>query len=360
MLNEPRSAPSQEKPSLRFTLALVHSSGRGTSQYDLVGPYSMKALTDCSLTSPVVADITQSQLLCRGVTGHKVCGLRAHAPRISFTNKEEPECHEIRRKSATSRLGSSPRSSIASEDRVDGLALRVPTPRGSVSSTSSVGAGSRIARLLTQGVRGTPEEANADAPRRLSWERRDSAGQLPRSASIDSVVEAAICARHSEPSQTLTLQLPARADRALSLVSPAVGRRAKSQRGQAENCGMTLTLKTSVIGTRAFISEAIKNDSKKNPRCTCLYATAVDGIGNRKTKLSTIPVRLIRDLEGYMVLYLCLPLNLCDLAETGHSQMGRIELSLWSKMESFPKPALPEGTGAAEVNWEIECDNKPT
>ncbi|CAG9786006.1 unnamed protein product [Diatraea saccharalis] len=46
------------------------------------------------------------------------------------------------------------------------------------------------------------------------------------------MVEAAICARHSEPSQS-TLQLPIRADRAFSLASPVVGRRAKSQRGQA-------------------------------------------------------------------------------------------------------------------------------
>nr|XP_032518671.1 uncharacterized protein LOC116771083 isoform X1 [Danaus plexippus plexippus] len=175
-------------------------------------------------------DITQSQLLCRGVSTHKVCGLRAHAPRISFINKEESDSHELRRKSATSRLGNSPRSSIASDDRSDGLALRVPTPRGSVSSTSSSSAGSRLARFLTQGVRGAPEESGADTPRRLSWERRESGGGLPRSASIDSVVEAAICARHYEPA---TLQLP-RADRALSLVSPAVGRRAKSQRGQTE------------------------------------------------------------------------------------------------------------------------------
>ncbi|XP_026324969.1 uncharacterized protein LOC113233949 [Hyposmocoma kahamanoa] len=177
-------------------------------------------------------DITQSQMLCRGVSAHKVSGLRAHAPRISFTTKEEQESHELRRKSASSRLGSSPRSSIASEERVDGIALRVPTPRSSVSSTGS-STGSRLARLLTQGVRGGQEEAASDAPRRLSWERRESIGQLPRSASIDSIVEAAICARHSEPTHTLTLQLPARADRALSLVSPAVGRRTKIQRGQA-------------------------------------------------------------------------------------------------------------------------------
>ncbi|CAH2106141.1 unnamed protein product [Euphydryas editha] len=69
-------------------------------------------------------EITQSQLLCRGVSTHKVCGLKAHAPRISFINKDEPDPHELRRKSASSRLGSSPRSSIASEDRSDGLALR--------------------------------------------------------------------------------------------------------------------------------------------------------------------------------------------------------------------------------------------
>ncbi|XP_061712993.1 uncharacterized protein LOC133521894 [Cydia pomonella] len=114
---------------------------------------------------PAKNDLTQSQLLCRGVSSHKVCGLRAQTPRISFTSKDE-DAHELRRKSASSRLGSSPRSSIASDEQ-HGIVLRVPgtTPRGSVSSTGS----SRLARLLTQGVRG--DELTTDAPRRLSWER---------------------------------------------------------------------------------------------------------------------------------------------------------------------------------------------
>lgn len=64
-------------------------------------------------------------MLCRGVSAHKVSGLRVHAPRISFTGKEEQDSHEIRRKSASSRLGNSPRASIASEERVDGIALRL-------------------------------------------------------------------------------------------------------------------------------------------------------------------------------------------------------------------------------------------
>ncbi|KAF9823325.1 hypothetical protein SFRURICE_019134 [Spodoptera frugiperda] len=82
---------------------------------------------------------------------------------------------------------------------------------------------------------------------------RESGGQLPRSASIDSVVEAAICARHSEPSQPTTLQLP-RADRAFSLASPVVGRRAKTQRGQAD----------SVLPLRNF-SKIRKNPSNTLP-----------------------------------------------------------------------------------------------
>ncbi|GBP19923.1 hypothetical protein EVAR_11313_1 [Eumeta japonica] len=57
---------------------------------------------------------------------------------------------------------------------------------------------------------------------------RESCGQLPRSTSIDSVVEA-VYARRAEPPPPIV----PRADRALSLVSPAVGRRAKGQRGQA-------------------------------------------------------------------------------------------------------------------------------
>ncbi|CAG4975407.1 unnamed protein product [Colias eurytheme] len=152
-------------------------------------------------------------MLCRGVS-HKVSGLRAAAPRISFAREDE----DGRRKSAFSRLGASPRSSLA-DDR-DGFVLRVPTPRGSVSSTGS-STTSRIARLLTQ-VRAAVDDAPGDAtPRRLSWERREGTEQLPRSTSIDSVVEAALSARRSEPAPAL--QLP------LSLVSP----RAKTQRGQA-------------------------------------------------------------------------------------------------------------------------------
>lgn len=63
-------------------------------------------------------------MLVRGVSAHKVSGLRSHAPRMSFTSKDEPDPHEFRRKSASSRLGNSPRSSIASEDRTDSLALK--------------------------------------------------------------------------------------------------------------------------------------------------------------------------------------------------------------------------------------------
>lgn len=69
-------------------------------------------------------DLSQSQLLGRGLSTHKVGGFRAHAPRISFTSKEEVDSYEARRKSASSRLGSSPRSSFASEERSDSGVLR--------------------------------------------------------------------------------------------------------------------------------------------------------------------------------------------------------------------------------------------
>ncbi|KAG7302909.1 hypothetical protein JYU34_012896 [Plutella xylostella] len=68
-------------------------------------------------------DLSQSQQLGRGLSAHRVCGLRAHAPRVSFTGKDE-ECLDLRRRSASSRLGASPRASIASDDRADGIALR--------------------------------------------------------------------------------------------------------------------------------------------------------------------------------------------------------------------------------------------
>ncbi|KAL4708712.1 hypothetical protein ACJJTC_017391 [Scirpophaga incertulas] len=84
---------------------------------------------------------------------------------------------------------------------------------------------------------------------------RESGGQLPRSASIDSMVEAAICARHSEPSQPTTLQLPARSDRAFSLASPAVGRRAKTQRGQA---GIDSRVKEAICATKHVLNFLLK------------------------------------------------------------------------------------------------------
>ncbi|CAH3830306.1 unnamed protein product [Pieris brassicae] len=62
---------------------------------------------------------------------------------------------------------------------------------------------------------------------------RDSSSALPRSGSIDSVVEAsAVRVRRSEPSAGITLQIP-RPERALSLASPAIGRRAKPHRALA-------------------------------------------------------------------------------------------------------------------------------
>ncbi|CAK1552723.1 unnamed protein product [Leptosia nina] len=172
------------------------------------------------------AEVTQSQHLCLGAPSPKGSG-QGVTPRVSLVS----HAGDVRRKSA------SPRGSLALE-RAD-CVLRVPstTPRGSVSSTGTSGSSSssRLARLLTQGrssAGGTAPHvhAAADFARRLSWERRDTS-QLPRSASIDSVVEAAGGGRRSEPS-VFALQLP-RPERAFSLVSPAVGRRAKAHRSQA-------------------------------------------------------------------------------------------------------------------------------
>ncbi|RVE50019.1 hypothetical protein evm_005372 [Chilo suppressalis] len=247
-------------------------------------------------------DLTQSQMLCRGVSTHKVGGFRGHAPRISFTNKEESsDPHENRRKSASSRLGSSPRTSIASEDRADGIALRVPTPRGSVSSTSS-STGSRLARLLTQGIRGTPEDLGSETPRRLSWERRESASQLPRSASIDSMVEAAICARHSEPSQS-TLQLPTRTDRAFSLASPAVGRRAKSQRGQAAQAYGDLLVQQFPLIIRFANGSQVEQQYKGTILCTWKFRTprqtrCLEDVNRLRSRCSDVSQRRV---EGHIV-----------------------------------------------------------
>ncbi|XP_069684957.1 ankyrin repeat and fibronectin type-III domain-containing protein 1 isoform X3 [Periplaneta americana] len=118
---------------------------------------------------------------------------------------------------------------------------RMSTPGAGSSSTALY----RLAKLLNQ--RGTNTlsasgnsgdgSSSAQAPRRLSWERRDvNQTQLPRSSSIDSVVEAAAAwgdqdgSGNLQPPRRLPSPLLHRPERPLSLVSPSVGRRMKGQR----------------------------------------------------------------------------------------------------------------------------------
>ncbi|XP_076270822.1 ankyrin repeat and fibronectin type III domain containing protein wide awake isoform X3 [Rhynchophorus ferrugineus] len=131
--------------------------------------------------------------------------------------------------------------------------LRVPSPhvvaarayRMSSSpqpGPSSSGAFSRISKLLIPGSsKNQIVVDDSNVTRRLSWERRDPGiSRLPRSSSIDSMVEAVWSEAPVSPSEPLPVPVVTekryslRPDRALALVSPGVGRRVKGQRATNE------------------------------------------------------------------------------------------------------------------------------
>lgn len=172
---------------------------------------------------------------------------RLSVARVSFS-KDSSTVLDERRKSAISKLCANvDYPSERSED--GGLILRVPSPHivaarayrmaGSPQpGTSTCGAFSKISKLLTPG--GSKNQIVVDESnviRRLSWERRDPFNnRLPRSSSIDSMVEAVWSETPVSPSEPSSISLTSekrtslRPDKALGLVSPSVGRRAKGQR----------------------------------------------------------------------------------------------------------------------------------
>ncbi|KAF7270993.1 hypothetical protein GWI33_016090 [Rhynchophorus ferrugineus] len=172
---------------------------------------------------------------------------RLSVGRVSFS-RDDTAPLETRRKSAISRLcGSGHYGPERSED--GGLMLRVPSPhvvaarayRMSSSpqpGPSSSGAFSRISKLLIPGSsKNQIVVDDSNVTRRLSWERRDPGiSRLPRSSSIDSMVEAVWSEAPVSPSEPLPVPVVTekryslRPDRALALVSPGVGRRVKGQR----------------------------------------------------------------------------------------------------------------------------------
>ncbi|KAF5284383.1 hypothetical protein FQA39_LY17058 [Lamprigera yunnana] len=164
--------------------------------------------------------------------------------RVSLT----PRCHsakvwddsvtvDVRRKSAISRLCSS--SNYGPERGADGtVLLRVPAPHVvaarayRISSPSTSGL-YKLTRLLNQGGKHQTVVDDTNVPRRLSWERKLSGTRLPRSSSIDSMVETIWADSISETttSSPVDKRPSIRLDRPLTLVSPTVGRRMKGQRG---------------------------------------------------------------------------------------------------------------------------------
>ena len=83
------------------------------------------------------------------------------------------------------------------------------------------------------------EDGAAGTIRRLSWERRGTNNNIPRSGSIDSMVDAVWAETITSPEAPIPVAPIAiksekrgslRPDR-MSIVSPSVGRRMKGQRG---------------------------------------------------------------------------------------------------------------------------------
>nr|XP_022917045.1 ankyrin repeat and fibronectin type-III domain-containing protein 1 isoform X2 [Onthophagus taurus] len=165
---------------------------------------------------------------------------RYHPTRLSFTKDQEPNpsLDVGRRKSAVSRLCGS--GNYGPERKSDGtLLLRVPAPHVvaarayRIQSPSGNTALYRLSKLLNQSSKNQVVLDDSNVTRRLSWERRDPIGsRMPRSASIDSMVEAVWSETVSADPTPITEKRPSlRPDRTLALVSPSVGRRMKGQRG---------------------------------------------------------------------------------------------------------------------------------
>ncbi|KAK4874871.1 hypothetical protein RN001_014231 [Aquatica leii] len=166
--------------------------------------------------------------------------------RVSLT----PRCHsakvwddcvtvDARRKSAISRLCGS--GNYGPERGADGtVLLRVPAPHVvaarayRISSPSTSGTGLyKLTRLLNQSAKHQMIVDDTNVPRRLSWERKLSNTRLPRSSSIDSMVETIWADSISEATTPPPVEKrpSIRLERPLALVSPTVGRRMKGQRG---------------------------------------------------------------------------------------------------------------------------------
>ncbi|XP_019761936.1 uncharacterized protein LOC109538936 isoform X3 [Dendroctonus ponderosae] len=107
---------------------------------------------------------------------------------------------------------------------------------------STSGAFSKISKLLTPGSsKNQMVIDDSNVIRRLSWERRGPlSNRLPRSSSIDSMVEAVWSETPVSPSESIPVPIVSekrsslRPDKALALVSPGVGRRVKGQRATNE------------------------------------------------------------------------------------------------------------------------------
>ncbi|XP_066139820.1 ankyrin repeat and fibronectin type-III domain-containing protein 1 isoform X3 [Euwallacea fornicatus] len=202
---------------------------------------------------------------------------RLSAARASL-HKEDAASLENRRKSAISRLCGS--GSYGPERSEDGsLILKVPSPHVVAARAyrmptspqpgpSTCGAFSKISKLLTPGSSKNQiviDESNVI--RRLSWERRDPLNnRLPRSSSIDSMVEAVWSETPISPSEspisitiTSDKRTSLRPDKALGLMSPSVGRRVKGQRAtnalfSAIECGHLEKAKTILESTDADVN----------------------------------------------------------------------------------------------------------
>ncbi|XP_017782500.1 PREDICTED: uncharacterized protein LOC108566897 isoform X2 [Nicrophorus vespilloides] len=161
---------------------------------------------------------------------------RFHASRVSFSRDDSAAALDVRRKSAISRLCVGANYVPEKGASESTLLLRVPAPHVIAAKhykMSSPNTGSnafnRLSKLLNQSSKSNVAIDETSVIRRLSWERRDTlSSKMPRSASIDSMVEAvwaeSVVQVPTEKRSSL------RAERTIALVSPSVGRRLKGQR----------------------------------------------------------------------------------------------------------------------------------
>ncbi|XP_018321711.1 uncharacterized protein LOC108734587 isoform X2 [Agrilus planipennis] len=216
------------------------------------------------------------------------------APRGSLAPKspkiwDEAEVLETRRKSAFSRICGT--GNYGPERGADGtVVLRVPAPHvvaakayriTSPSNTSSSSGFQKLSKFLNQGTKNQNVVDDSNVPRRLSWERRDQTdSRIPRSSSIDSMVETVWTEDSLTAIPCIEKRPSLRPERTLALVSPSVGRRMKNQRSLNGLPPLSSETEMEIANTpfNAGFSPPKQKQNKKNSKVNQQRAEKVERI----------------------------------------------------------------------------------